>query len=91
MDLQAVENLGRFGHHPDPAIDFCVETEVIENEWTNIKASFLNGTPTRAEVEERLRKALEFRVGGDVNAIAAKASLRAIEIEMRTSSAGTIQ
>lgn len=87
----ALEAVGRFGHHPDPAIDFCIESEVIENEWTNIKASFLNGTPTRSEVEDRFRTALEFMVGGDLNAIVAKASLRAIEIDMRTSSAGKLQ
>ncbi|MFG1304217.1 hypothetical protein V5F34_08760 [Xanthobacter autotrophicus] len=24
------ETLGRFGHHPDPAVDFCLEVEVRE-------------------------------------------------------------
>ena len=26
------QKMGRFGHHPDPAIDFCVEVEVIDGE-----------------------------------------------------------
>lgn len=82
---------GRFGHHPDPAIDFCIETEIIGNEWLNTKMGFMVGTPPRSEIEERVSKAMEFRVGGDLNAIEAKAALRIIEKEMRAESPRTLQ
>jgi len=63
-----------FGHHPDPAVDFCLEVEAIENEAVDQKA----GMPPRFSVAERAARALQFRVGGDPRAIAAKAALRAI-------------
>lgn len=77
------ESLGRFGHHPDPAIDFCVEVETIEGEHFNTKIGFANGTPTADDLRKRVDRAMSFRVGGDLNAIAAKQLLRAIEEEMR--------
>lgn len=87
MDIAAFsEKRGRFGHHPDPAIDFCIETEIIGNEWLNTKMGFMVGTPPRSEIEERVSKAMEFRVGGDLNAIEAKAALRIVEREMREGS-----
>lgn len=74
--------LARFGHHPDPAIDFCIEVEVIEGEWLNLKAGFLNGTPTREQLEDRVFKAMQFRAGGDEGAVNAKHALRKIEAEI---------
>lgn len=74
--------LGPFNHHPDPAIDFCIEVEVIEAEWLNIRHGFTNGTPPRSEIVERLTKAMRFRVGGDQCAVNAKTMLRKIEAEM---------
>ncbi len=76
------EDLGRFGHHPDPAIDFCVEVETIESEHFNTKIGFTSGTPTADELRKRVDRAMSFRVGGDLNAIAAKQLLRAIEEEI---------
>lgn len=76
------EKLGRFDHHPDPAIDFCVEVETLENEWLNTKIGFMNGTPPLDALRRRVDKAMDFRVGGDLNAIAAKSLLRRIDGEM---------
>lgn len=79
MITDEMERLGRFGHHPDPAIDFCVEVECLENEIGNHLSGFLNGTPTMSELRERLARAMEFRVGGDEGAVAAKQVLRGVE------------
>lgn len=79
-DLQLPEGaLGRFGHHPDPAIDFEVEVESLEGEVINFIAGFANGTPSREELETRIFRAMSFRVGGDVGAVAAKQILRQTE------------
>lgn len=79
------EKLGRFGHHPDPAIDFCVEVEDLVAEWLNTKAGFENGTPARSVIEDRVFKAMQFRVGGDPGCVTAKQTLREIEREMKAS------
>ncbi len=76
------EKLGRFGHHPNPAIDFCVEVETLESEWLNVQIGFENGTPSKSELAVRIARAMEFRVGGDLNAIIAKSLLRRIEAEV---------
>lgn len=67
-------SLGRFGHHPNPAIDFCVEVECLEGMAYNRKVGF----DPELSLDERARRAMTFRVGGDVGAINAKAKLRAI-------------
>lgn len=76
------ERIGRFGHHPDPAIDFCVEVEAIEGEAININIGFTNGTPSRSELMERVERALTFRVGGDLNCVDAKQKLREISVAL---------
>ena len=81
------ERLGRFGHHPDPAIDFCVEVEALEGEAHNIAVGFTNGTPPRAVIAERIARAMEFRVGGDEGAVNAKYELRKIEAAFNWSAA----
>lgn len=68
------ETLGRFGHHPDPAIDFCVEVEVLEGIAYDRSVGFAN--PADGSFDERLSRAMEFRVGGDRGAIYAKHRLR---------------
>jgi len=78
-----VETLGRFGHSPDPAVDFCVETEWIGNEWANTKAGFTNGTPPIEEIARRLNQALDAYVGNNQYAVAANCTLREIEAEMK--------
>lgn len=50
-------NLGRFGHHPDPLTDFCVEADCIEGLENEVRA----GMADRAEVIRRAERALEFR------------------------------
>lgn len=40
--MSDTQTLGRFGHHPDPAIDFCVEVEEIEAIWTDRHLQFPN-------------------------------------------------
>ncbi|NTF17980.1 hypothetical protein G6L37_06155 [Agrobacterium rubi] len=80
--MESTEKLGRFGHHPDPAVDFCVEVEVLDSEWFNTKIGFTTGTPPVEELRRRTEAAMDFRVGGDLNAIAAKGMLRRIDGEM---------
>lgn len=74
METEATtEQLGRFGHHPDPAIDFCVEVEEIEAITHNIGIGFEECTN---EFRERFARAFDFHVGGSAHAIAAKEVLR---------------
>ena len=77
----SAEPLGHFGHHPEPATDFCVEVEEIEGEAENIRVGFENGTPSRDELRSRIERAMEFRVGVDEGAVRAKDRLREIEAE----------
>jgi hypothetical protein len=73
------EQIGRFGHHPDPAIDFCVEVEAIEGMVCDVRA----GLETQADLDSRITRAMTFRVGGDQWAVNAKALLRRIEAATR--------
>jgi len=76
------KKLGRFGHHPDHAIDFCVEVDAIDAAWWDAKVMSVG---TRTEVLARAVRALEFRVGGDENAVNAKARLRELVNEINFS------
>lgn len=69
------EILGKFGHHPDPAIDFEVEVTDLIGEAFEADQGMIEREPVVA----RIRKAMEFRVGGIPSAIAAKDTLRALE------------
>ena len=71
------ETLGRFGHHPNSAIDFCVEVEELMSIATDRKMGIHN--PDDGTLEKRVERAMDFRVGGDASAIDAKAEVRAIE------------
>ncbi|ABS68899.1 hypothetical protein Xaut_3671 [Xanthobacter versatilis] len=77
------EVLGRFGHHPDPAIDFCLEVEVIQGEAVNHHIGFTNGAPSLDEMVARIERAMAFRVGSDAGAVAAKQALREIEADFK--------
>lgn len=77
------EPLGRFNHHPDAGIDFCVEVEAIRSEITDLAA----GLPPTMDLQERIRRAMEFRVGGDADACRAKQQLREIEASLAASPA----
>lgn len=71
--------LGRFGHHPDPAVDFEVEVQDLEAEVYNYRAGF---QPLRREqIEHRIDRALDFRVGGVETCVTAKAALRVLAAE----------
>jgi hypothetical protein len=61
-----------FGHHPDPAVDFCLEVEAIEGELFDRKA----GLPSTMDMGARITRAMQFKVGGDASAVVAKADLR---------------
>lgn len=67
--------VGRFGHHPDPAIDFEVEVEELTAIVTDVKL----GLRPKDEIEPRLSQAMLFRVGGVPSAVAAKDKLREVE------------
>lgn len=73
-------SLGRFGHHPEPAIDFECEVEQIESIVADLEKGMRQGEPVPME---RIARAMTFRVGGDPGAVAAKATLR--ELEKRAS------
>lgn len=80
----AAEKLGRFDHHPDPAIDFCVEVEALSGMVFEAQAGMIPANP----VFERIDRAMSFRVGGDLNAISAKETLRQIERQLIFSRGG---
>jgi hypothetical protein len=69
-------SVSKFGHHPNPAIDFCVEVEALLGEIENRRVGFENGTPSQTELDARIERALSFRVGGDPSAVMAKQQLR---------------
>lgn len=76
------EGLGRFGHHPNPAIDFCIEVETLESRLHQAEhgLSKPRSVPeTIAAVLHDIQKALNFRVGGDEGAVSAKHLLRSLE------------
>lgn len=76
--------LGRFGHHPEPANDFCIEVEAIQGQLFDATHGISKpGTVpvTIKEVRARIEKAMDFRVGGDEIAVAAKQTLRILERE----------
>ena len=81
--MTEAENLGRFGHHPEAAIDFCVEVEEIEAIANNAKIGLtgFGHEQDRAGLDERIERALEFRVGADSNSVAAKDALRSLAQE----------
>lgn len=64
----------RFGHHPEPAIDFCCEVDAIEGMLADWKA----GLTSHEDVGARMARAMQFRVGGDAHAVAAKDRLRSL-------------
>lgn len=66
----------KFGHHPNPAYDFCIEVDVIEGELADERA----GLPARFDIRERIAVAMRYRVGGDARCIAAKEALRQMEV-----------
>ncbi len=72
--MQTQEKLGRFGHHPDPAIDYCVEVESIGGMTYDACAD--QKVSALADVSKRIDRAMGFRVGGDKDAVGAKYMLR---------------
>lgn len=81
--MSAPEKLGRFDHHPDPAIDFCFEVELLENINLNAKLGLCGWghEEERETLDERIERALGFLVGVDENCIAAKAALCELAVE----------
>lgn len=69
----------RFGHHPDPVIDFCHEVEIIEGLHYDMNNKIL-GAPADADFNARLERAMSFTVGANQQAVAAKNGLRAIAL-----------
>jgi molybdopterin-binding protein len=62
----------QYNHHPDPAIAFCIEVDILEGLYYDMR----HGLPVTEDVPARAARALQFRVGGDAYAIAAKQALR---------------
>lgn len=83
---ETAERLGRFNHHPDPAIDFEIEVQSLEARLFDAKGGISKpGTKpeTVASVLNDIGRAMEFIVGGDPITVAAKATLREIEKDAR--------
>jgi hypothetical protein len=79
LNPEEVCKIGRFGHHPDPATDFAVEVDEIEGMVADVKA----GLEKPKAVDDRLFKAMQFRVGGTVLAVAAKQALRQAAADLK--------
>ena len=75
-----------FGHHPDPAIDFCIEVEEIQSIAADRSIGFAN--PDDDKLENRIYRAMQFNVGGDADAVTAKALLREIEATTKAGLSG---
>lgn len=79
-------NLGKFGHHPDPAIDFEIEIESLQARLIDAKGGVSKpgeAVETVASVLEDIERAMTFRVGGDPSAVRAKQTLRDLEADAR--------
>jgi hypothetical protein len=74
---------GRFGHHPDPAIDFEVEVDALTAINTDRKLGFYN--PEGDSLTRRVERAMQFRVGGVPSCVSAKGNLRRIEASLMPS------
>ncbi len=74
------QKLGRFGWHPDPAIDFEVEVTDLEAEMTNRRIGFQPAP--RDVLLSRMERALDFRVGGVPSCVSAKGVLRQLHSEL---------
>jgi hypothetical protein len=72
------DTLGRFGHHPEAATDFCVEVEELEAiaESARLGLSGFGHEEDRKTLDQRIERAMDFRVGGDAIAVSAKEVLR---------------
>ena len=77
------EKLGRFGHHPEPDIDFEVEVEELVGMAINRRTGF----DREPDLERRVERAMGFRVGGVPSCVAAKDDLRKIDAELRSNMA----
>lgn len=76
------DQLGRFGHHPDPSNDFCIQVEALDGRlYSAINHISKPGEQPESvlAVLDDIRKAMDFRVGGDPIAVSAKDRLREIE------------
>jgi hypothetical protein len=74
----ATEKLGRFGHHPDPVVDFCVEVDIIEGLIADVDA----GIQEWETVADRVFKAMQ-SVWIDGRAQDAKNKLRLAEADLK--------
>lgn len=61
-----MEKLCRFNHHPNPAIDFCIEVEELTSLFYD--AMYIDAS-LFTEYNKRLPKALDFIARVDTNAI----------------------
>ncbi len=69
----------RYDHHPDPVIAYCIECDVIEGMFYDVRVGLMD----RDELASRVDRAMDFRVGGDADAIKAKDRVREIDAALR--------
>jgi hypothetical protein len=84
----ADSDVGQFGHHPDPAIDFCVEVREIEAQAWNYQYGF--DAPTLWQLNNRIRSAMDFRFVTTDTAVRAKDRLREIEKQLNAASTSSV-
>lgn len=70
-----MNELGKFGYHPDPAIDFCIEVDALEGLHYDVSV----GAGDKEELRRRVERAMQFRVGGDLSCVKAKEAVRRIQ------------
>jgi hypothetical protein len=71
MEGMMSEQLARFGHHPDPADDYCVEVECLLGMECNRQVGF----DPEPDLERRVTRALDFKAGGSPYALVAREQL----------------
>ena len=62
----------KYEHHPDPATAYCIEVDILEGLFFDMR----HGMAQKEDVSYRAARAMQFKVGGDERAIAAKNRLR---------------
>ncbi len=85
-DEAKAAGLGKFGHHPDPAIDFEIEVESLHARLIDAKGGISKpGTDPETVVAalEDIERAMTFRVGGDPSAVRAKQMIRDLEADAK--------
>jgi len=78
IELALSTSCARFGHHPSPAVDYCIEVDQI----MAIAYDCKTGLASSIELRARFTTAISFVPGGDLFCILAKNQLRLLGLEL---------